>query len=270
MKIDGIKIAQKILDDLKRKIIESKIVPHLAIINVGDNPSSLSYINIKKVKAKEIGAKTSIYNFLKKSTEQEIVDCVNKLNKEKNIHGIIIQLPLPENFNQKKIISLVKPNKDIDGFTSNSKFEYPIGMAVLEVLKKINNLNYKKITILGKGLTGGIPIKKTLQKNKIKVNSLDSKTENSIKIIKESDIIISAVGKRELIKPDMLKKDVILIGIGQHKEEDGKFYGDYIENKIKNIASLYTTTPGGIGPINVATLLKNLTMAAFFQLKKNN
>lgn len=262
MKIDGIKIAQEILNDLKKQIIKFKINPHLAIINIGENPSSLSYINVKKTRAKEIGAKVSVYNFSKNSKEQEIIKCLNKLNNEKGVHGIIVQLPLPENFDQKKIISLVNPDKDIDGFSIDSKFEHPVGMAVLEVLQKINELNHKKITILGRGLTGGIPIKKTLQKNKIKVNSLNSKTKNLVKIIKESDVIISAVGKREVIIPSMLKKGVILIGVGQHKEEDGKFYGDYVENKIKNIASLYTTTPGGIGPINVAALLKNLTIAA--------
>jgi methylenetetrahydrofolate dehydrogenase (NADP+) / methenyltetrahydrofolate cyclohydrolase len=266
MKIDGKKIAQDILDDLRKqveKLKEKNITPHLAIILVGDNPASTTYINQKKIKAEQIGANTTIIRLSDDTSESELIKMIKQFNQNKTIHGIIVQQPLPKNINTKTITQAIDPKKDVDGFNQQSQFEMPITMAILEIFKNIELFNFenKNIVVIGKGETGGKPITEAFQKLGIKPLIVDSQTKNPESITKNADIIISAVGKINIIKPNMIKEDVILIGVGQHKE-DGKIIGDYDEEKIKDIASFYTPTPGGVGPIDVTMLLKNLITSA--------
>jgi methylenetetrahydrofolate dehydrogenase (NADP+) / methenyltetrahydrofolate cyclohydrolase len=275
MKINGKEIAEKILQDLKTKVEklkEKNIAPHLAIIIVGDNPASVSYVNQKRIKAGKIGAKTTITNLPNNISESEIVRKIKEFNYDNSIHGIIVQQPLPQNINTKTITQIIDPKKDVDGFNVNSRFEMPIAMAILNILKEIRAstpgvelqaeewLRNKKIVVFGKGETGGKPIIEALKKIGIQPAIVDSKTVNPEDITKDADIIISAVGKTNTVNPEMIKRNVILIGVGQRKE-DGKIIGDYDEEKIKDIASFYTPTPGGVGPIDVAMLLKNLVIA---------
>jgi methylenetetrahydrofolate dehydrogenase (NADP+) / methenyltetrahydrofolate cyclohydrolase len=262
MKIDGKQIAQGILEDLKIKIEKEAKKPHLAIVSVGNDPASISYVKQKQLRAEEIGAKTTLIKLDSRIDENELVAVIEKLNNNNDINGIIVQKPLPEQIDNRVIDLRINPKKDIDAFNPESKFVFPIGLAILEVLKKIyknlENLKNKKIVILGKGETGGKPIRETLERTGVDPIIIDSKTVSPKQIINTADIIISAVGKKNIIKSSMLKNGVALIGAGQHRENDGEFHGDYEEEEIKNITSFYTPTPGGIGPINVAMLLKNL------------
>jgi methylenetetrahydrofolate dehydrogenase (NADP+) / methenyltetrahydrofolate cyclohydrolase len=296
MKIDGKKIAKNILDELKKQVEKLKkknTTPHLAIILVGDNSASITYVNQKKIKAEQIGANTTIIRSPNDVSESELIKIVKQFNQNKTIHGIIVQQPLPQNINTETITQTIDPKKDVDGFNQQSKFAMPISLAILEVLRNIYNtegvakeeglptartvkehwregllltgprdwLESKQIAIIGKGETGGKPIIQALQELKIKPKVIDSKTLNPELITKTADIIISAVGKTNIIRPEMIKKNVILIGVGQHKE-NGEIIGDYDEEKIKDIASFYTPTPGGVGPIDVTMLLKNLITSA--------
>ena len=289
MKIDGTEIANEILEELRlkvEKLREKNIFPNLAIILLGEDPASKAYVNQKKIKAELIKAKTTIFNLESKIRNSELEELIDKLNKDSSIHGIIIQQPLPSDINIKQITKAIDPKKDVDGFHPKSKFQSPISSAVLKILKQIHYnsprrspfghlrggvapaahledeflkwLNSKKIVVLGKGETGGKPIIENLKKNGINPTIIDSKTKNPQSLTKTADIIISAVGKPNIIKPNMIKKGVILISVGLHKGTDGKLHGDYNEEEIKNIASFYTPTPGGIGPVNVAMLLENL------------
>ncbi|MDO8583133.1 MAG: bifunctional 5,10-methylenetetrahydrofolate dehydrogenase/5,10-methenyltetrahydrofolate cyclohydrolase [bacterium] len=261
MKIDGKQIAQKILEELKVKIQKLNIIPNLAIILVGDDPASIVYVNQKKIKAELIGAKTTIFNLKSTIQNSELEELIDKLNKNSSIHGIIVQQPLPPQINIEEITQSIDPQKDVDGFHTQSKFEPPIADAVLEILKPYS-LKTKKIVIIGKGETGGKLIIQAFKKTGISPIVIDSKTENPQDLTKIADIIISAVGKSDVLKADMIKKGAILISIGMHKCQDDKLHGDYDENQIKDIASFYTPTPGGVGPVNVAMLLKNLVNAA--------
>jgi methylenetetrahydrofolate dehydrogenase (NADP+) / methenyltetrahydrofolate cyclohydrolase len=277
MKIDGKEIAQNILKNLKEKIIQlskRNIVPSVAIIIVGDDPSSIAYINQKKANIRMIGAKTIIKNFPSDTSTSTIVKTIKEFNEDDAIHGIVVQQPLPDQVSLKEIIRAVNFGKDIDGFLSNSHFQVPITMAVLKVLEKVylsapeikirfrEWLNEKKIVIIGKGETGGKPIIRMFEKMKIPITIVDSKTKEPEKLTKKADIIISATGKANILKPQMIKRGAVLIGIGIARGESAKLMGDYDQNEIKNIASFYTPTPGGIGPINVAMLLKNLVQSA--------
>jgi methylenetetrahydrofolate dehydrogenase (NADP+) / methenyltetrahydrofolate cyclohydrolase len=266
MKIDGKKISQNILDELKKKVEklkEKNITPHLAIILVGDNSASITYVNQKKIKAEQIGANTTIIRLPSNISESELIQIVKPFNQNKTIHGIIVQQPLPQNINTETITQAIDPKKDVDGFNSKSQFAMPIALAILDIIKNIgiSDFKSKSIVVIGKGETGGKPIIQALQELGIKPSIVDSQTENPENITKNADIIISAVGKTNIIKQEMMKQNAILIGVGQHKE-NGKIIGDYDEEKIKDIASFYTPTPGGVGPIDVTMLLKNLITSA--------
>lgn len=260
MRIDGKQIANIILEDLKSKVQKLSVKPHLAIILIGNDSASKAYVKQKILTAEKIEIKTSLFQYPSSVSMKDLFEHLNDLNHLSTVHGIIVQQPLPPHLNLENITNAIDPKKDVDGFHAQSKFQPPISLAVLKILKFVPFEN-KKIVVIGKGETGGKPIIKTFKEMGINPIVIDSKTENPENLTKNADIIISAVGKPNIIKPDVIKKGVILISIGLHKGSDGKLRGDYEEDKIKNIASFYTPTPGGVGPVNVAILLKNLVYA---------
>jgi len=278
MKIDGVQIAKTILSNLKQRILLLKkegVVPHLVVILIGNDPASVSYVNQKEIKGKIIGAKISVKHLSSAVSEPKLLTTIKQFNNDNNIHGIIVQRPLPKNIDGNKISMAVNAKKDVDGFHPNSKFRPPIALAVLKILEQVfarillvqrvsfkQWLKTKSIVVIGKGETGGKPIIEMFRKMDIEPNVIDSKTSSPQNLTKKADIIISAVGKPNVIEPRMIKKNSILISIGLSKGKDGKLHGDYDEEKIKNIAFFYTPTPGGVGPLNVACLLENLVKAA--------
>ncbi len=266
MKIDGKEIAQNILENLKRrveKLQKGSITPHLVIILVGNDPASESYVKQKVQKGEAIGIKVTVKNYQLTITNYQLLKAIEQLNNDNNVHGIIIQQPLPSQIDVSAVINAVSPQKDVDGFGPQTKFPMPLAVAVLKILQSVEkNWQKKKIVIIGKGETGGGPIINKLRTMNIEPIIIDSKTQNPNKLTKTADIIISSVGKANIVKADAIKKGVILISVGLHKGEDGKLHGDYEENEIANIASFYTPTPGGVGPVNVACLLENLLQSA--------
>lgn len=287
MKLDGSKNAQKIYEKLQErveKLRKKDITPHLVVLLVGNHPSSVAYVTLKRKKAEEIGAKVTILNYKTDTTTEELEEKIKLLNIDPFVHGILIQRPLPDQINVKTLEMTVDPQKDIDGFHPHSPYTFPLALAVLHILEDAYSSRRKRtkgqtfkpwlesqnVVIFGKGPTGGGPVIAYLQKLDVKPHLIDSKTKSPEELTKQADIIISAVGKENIIKPEMLKKDVILIGVGINKGENKKLHGDYEVKVIKNVASYYTSTPGGVGPINVAMLLQNLVTAAEMQTKENN
>lgn len=271
MKIDGRLVASEILKNLKQRVEKLKtknVTPCLYIILLSSDPSSVSYVKQKILKGEEIGVKIIIDKTDPQTSTKELIDKIDKLNKDINIHGIIVQRPLPQALDEEKIKDAIISSKDVDGFNSNSKFGVPVALAVLKLLETIhpdnfnNWLKQQEICVIGKGVTAGQPIINALEKLAIKPQIIDSKSINKEEILKNSDIIISAVGKKNVFEDYQIKVGAILIGVGLHKEEDDKFHGDFVEEKIQNIALYYSPTPGGVGPVNVAMLLKNLVTAA--------
>lgn len=278
MKIDGKVIAQEILEEIKKEVIKlkkKKINPHLAIILVGNDPSSEAYVRQKEIKAKEVGIKTTILYLPANITQEELFVTIEKFNNDNNVHGLIVQQPLPNQINEKKTVLKVNPRKDIDGLQPKSFYPMPLAVAILKILEDVFvRLNLEKgatfkqwlktqnIVVLGKGETGGGPIIKILKKSKVELAIIDSKTKNSKDLIKKADIIVTAVGKPDILKTEMFKKNVVLIGVGLYRGEDNKLHTDYNQEEIKDIASFYTPVPGGVGPVNVSMLLKNLVNAS--------
>lgn len=288
MKIDGRQIAARIYEDLKSRVGELKkigITPHLTVILIGKNPASIAYVNQKKKWGKFIGAKITILRYPESVTIEELAKKIHDLNADPDNHAILIQRPVPKQIDTNKLELLVNPQKDVDGFHPGSPYTLPLPLAVIKILeeiykKKFSTLNSQlstfqdwlksqDIVLLGKGPTGGGPILKYLHKLGLHPSQIDSKTQNPDELIKKTDIVISAVGKPNIITPEKIKKGVILIGVGISRGKDRKLHGDYKEKNIKNLASFYTPTPGGVGPVNVAMLLNNLLNAAEKQTRKN-
>lgn len=273
MVIYGKLIAQSIYQKLVPRISRLKkrsINPTLAIILVGSDPASAAYVSQKKKRGQDLGITVAVDRKPADLTEEQLLATVENYNHDPNIHGIIIQLPLPEHISEEKVIQQVLPQKDVDGFTTNSLFTNPIVKAVYYLFdytihKKPTN---KQIVVIGKGKTAGKPIFQELSKLCKNITQIDSKTKNPDEIIKQGDIVISCVGKKNIVNRQNLKKGAILINVGLRKE-DNHLAGDYDEEEIKDIASFYTPTPGGVGPINVACLLENVIIACERQLYEN-
>lgn len=275
MVISGKDIAAQILTDLKQKVDELKqkgITPKLAVVLMGDVESSAAYVRQKELKAKEIGAEVEIHKYGPDVTNSEIEELVRKLDKDPNVHGIILQRPAPKQVRVEELENLISSGKEVDGFGLNPVYDVPVAMAVILMLEyaflslKVEGdflgwLKNRKVVVIGRGETAGMPIINSLKKKGVEPAVIDSKTQNRDTLLKDADVIISAVGKTGVVTPSDVKKGVILIDVGMHSE-DGKLHGDFEDEEMENIASFYTPTPGGVGPVNVAQLLKNLVLAS--------
>lgn len=275
MIIDGKQLANDILEGLKIRVSRLKkkgITPTLAVILMGDDSSSVAYIRQKELKAKEIGAEIKIYKFAKDISEEKVEALVKKLDADRSIHGIILQRPAPPQINTDKLVEFISPQKEVDGFGLGSPYDIPVAKAVFIMLEKaFRNLNAettfldwlktKKIVVLGKGETAGMPIIHRFIKLGVQPLIIDSKTQNREELIKNADVLVSAVGKINIIDTNLLKKGVILIGVGLSANDEDKIRGDYDMDKVSEIASFYSPTPGGVGPVNVSCLMKNLVKA---------
>lgn len=287
MDVDGKKIAKFIEKQVKKEVLKlkkkTKIL--LSVFLVGNSDDQISFVKIKSKIAKKLGIE---YKLIHLKSTPNFISFAKKIKLEsddKKVKGIIIQQPLPAQLSTESVYDYISPIKEIEGHQKKSIFYPSIGLAVLTIIKyifsgkKIDNrlivdlkkdkkffkkfLKNKKIVLVGRGITGGKPIGQVLQEAKINYINLNSKTQNQKEYFQSADIIITAVGKK-IIEPSMLKPGVILINVGLRKE-NGKLKGDYEEKEIKKIASYYTPTPGGIGPIDVAYLYKNLVDAAKLQ-----
>jgi methylenetetrahydrofolate dehydrogenase (NADP+)/methenyltetrahydrofolate cyclohydrolase len=251
-------------------------------ILVGNNDQQLSFVKIKARTAKKLGVKFDFYHIKKIPSFQEFMIKIKQKTANINNRGIIIQQPLPSQLNTNSLYEYIPLYQEIEGHRKKTPFLPPLGLAVLTVIKNIflgtsdikkllidikkdrllfkKILRNKKIVIVGRGITGGSPIAKTLTEMKINYLSLNSTTPEPETYLKEADIIITAVGKK-IITPDKIKPGVILINVGLRKE-NGTLKGDYNEKEIKHLASYYTVTPGGVGPIDVLYLYYNLLLSA--------
>ncbi len=263
MKIDGKLIAQKILDNLKLQIRENHLSPTLTVIQVGEDPASTSYIKQKEKAALFIGAKIINKNLPENVSPEKIKNLIGELNENPEVQGIIVQLPLPSHLEASSLQTAINPQKDVDGFLPNSPFIPPVAGAVLKVLEEIKKSNWKFL-VIGRGVTAGKPIAETLVKKGYQVEIAHSQTapEQFNKLAKSADIIISCVGKADVIKASDIKPGAIVIGVGLHRSPESKLTGDFNEEEVSKVASFYSPTPGGVGPINVACLMENLVLAA--------
>ena len=266
--IDGKKIADGILEDLKKQIQKKEIKPCLGIILIGDNPASQLYVQKKKEAAQKIGVNIKEKILSQDILEEEILKVINQFNQDNQINGILVQMPLPRGINSDKIIKAIDLEKDVDGFLPESKFDSPFILAIEKALKATGeNLNNKKAIALVNSDVFGKRLVKFFSKRELELKyvilSQQAKDLNGIdsslmlRMTRDADIIITALGKPGIIKENMIKQDAILIDGGISKK-NGKILGDIDKESIKEKAKWLSPVPRGLGPITVAFLLKNL------------
>ncbi len=252
-KINGQKIAEKVKDNLVKQIYKlDGLRPNLAIILVGEREDSKLYVNLKEKEAKKVGIDTHTYHLDKDVDENELIRVIEYLNQDSLIDAILLQLPLPKKFSTNKIINTIKKEKDVDGFRLDHP-DYIVSPVMASIKASLESIKidekYKTACILYKSEIFGQEIKKVLKDFNLKI--LNEKD------LKKADVVVTALGKPEFIKKDMVKEGVVLIDIGITKKEK-KVYGDCDFNDLKNHASYITPVPGGIGPMTIAFLFKNV------------
>ncbi|MCI9233872.1 MAG: bifunctional 5,10-methylenetetrahydrofolate dehydrogenase/5,10-methenyltetrahydrofolate cyclohydrolase [Bacilli bacterium] len=265
--IDGKEISKKVKEELSSKVKSCMIKPSLAVIQIGEDPASNAYIRGKAKAANEVGMNFRLFQYAFDTSEREIINKIVELNNDEYIDGIIVQLPLPNGMSTKRIINSIDVSKDVDGLTdksiarfyNNRKCFVPCTpLAVMELLKeKEIELSGKHVVVVGRSNLVGKPLVQLLLKKDATVTVCHSKTESLKEITKLADILIVAVGKKHLITADMVKDNVTVIDVGITRE-DGKLYGDVDFEKVEKKASYITPVPGGVGPMTVTMLLKNV------------
>lgn len=277
MIIDGKIISQKIKNDIKREIEDAGYFPKLAILMVGDDESSKVYINSKIKACESVGIKTEVFYF-DRSEEAKFIDAIKALNNDKKVHGIMIEMPLPKNYNLELLFDIINPFKDVDCISTYNMGRLfagkPIFMpctpkAILHILDSINiNLSGRHAVVVGRSNILGKPISKLLLDRDCTVTTCHSKTINLRSYTKNADILVLAAGKKNLINADMVKEGVVLIDAGINVYE-GNIYGDADFDSLKDICSYITPVPGGVGPVTTAMILQN-TLEAFKYAYKNS
>jgi len=268
--IDGKKAAAELREELKQEVIELKAkynkVPGLTVILIGDMAPSQIYVRNKEKSANEVGLKSEVIRYPEAVEEKTVLDKIEELNKDENISGILVQLPLPKHIDKQKVIETILPGKDVDGFhpmnVGNLSSGYkssvpctPLGCYLM--IKKIEpNLSGKKAVMIGRSNLNGKPMAQLLLKENCTVTITHSRTKDLKAECLEADIIVAAVGIPELVKADWVKKDAIVIDVGINKTDKG-IVGDVDFDEVSKVAKALTPVPGGVGPMTIACLLKN-------------
>ena len=265
--IDGKLISAKIKDELKTEIKTYMIKPCLAVIQIGNDESSNVYIKSKEKACNEVGIYFKHIKFDETSREIEIINKIIELNNDEYVHGILLQLPLPSKFNEEKLINYIARNKDVDGLTDINIGKLFNGkkclvsctpQAIIELLKETSTeISGKNVVIVGRSRLVGKPLISLFLNYDATVTVCHSKTHDLKKYTQNADILVVAAGQKHLITSDMIKEESVIIDVGINKV-DGKLYGDVDYENVKNKASLITPVPGGVGPMTVAMLLKNV------------
>ena len=269
--LDGKKTANKILQKVSDSLI-GKPKPHLCVILVGSNPASTIYVRNKEKTAEKIGIQTTIINYPETVTEDEVLNKIDELNKNLQITGILVQLPLPQHIDNKKIIKAISPLKDVDGFTPENVGRLATGLepyfypatpqGVIMLLDEYNiDIDGKDAVVIGRSNIVGKPMAQMLLKRNATVTICHSYTKNLDDKIKTADIIVSAVGK-QIVRCKMVNKPV-LVDVGIHKDSEGRLCGDVDFKNVAETTGYISPVPGGVGPMTIASLMFNASKIYF-------
>ena len=271
MILDGRKIAAEILAGVKLEVSKLSFQPVFCDILVGNDPASAQYVRMKAQKAESLGFKFRNANFPADISTENLISEIKKINQEPNICGLIVQLPLPASLDKQLVLDAIDAKIDVDCtgkvntdlfYKAQAYVEFPTAAAVMELLDNARqDLSAKKFLVVGYGQLVGKPVEFLLKQRGYKVDVARSKTENILELMKEADVIISAVGKPKLITGEKIKPGSIVIDAGT-SESEGGIAGDVDFESVQNIASFVSPVPGGVGPVTVAMLLKNVLKVA--------
>ena len=265
--LDGKKLRDKIIENLKAKVDTFEEKPTLVVILVGENPASKIYVNNKKKMAEKIGIHSEVINYPANITEAELLDKIEELNNNKKVTAILVQLPLPKHISKDNVMNKIIPSKDVDGFTpynfgklfsGETPTVYPCTpKGILLLLDEYNiEIEGKHVVIVGRSNIVGKPLSQMMLNKNATVTICHSHTKNLSQITKTADILVSAVGKN-IIEGAMLKTDCVIVDVGIFKDENGKTRGDVDFESASKIASFISPVPGGVGPMTIASLMLN-------------
>lgn len=273
--IDGKKVAAYIKENLKTEVSmmkENGVETCLAVVQVGNDPASSIYVRNKKKDCEDVGIKSLSYELAEETTETELLALIEKLNKDEKVHGILVQLPLPEQINADHIIESICPEKDVDGFHPENIGRMFIGddtfvsctpAGVMELLKYYEiEIEGKNCVVVGRSNNVGKPMAMLLMQENGTVTMTHSRTKDLAKVTAQADILVVAAGKPKLITSDYVKEGAVVIDIGMHRDENNKLCGDVDFEDVKNKVSAISPVPGGVGPMTRAMLLSNCVKAA--------
>lgn len=274
--IDGNKIAQDIRNEVRASTLELKeqkgIVPGLAVILVGEDPASQVYVGRKAKACAEAGFLSREYKLPVETEEEKLLKIIKKLNKDKLVHGILVQLPLPKHISTEKIIAAIDPYKDVDGFHPYNVGALVAGTplfvpctprGIMELMARSGiELAGKEAVVVGRSNIVGKPIALLLLAQNATVTMCHSKTKDLGVVTGRADVLIAAIGKPHMIKANMVKEGAVVIDVGVNRLENGKLAGDVASDEVAAKASFITPVPGGVGPMTIAMLMKNTLDAA--------
>ena len=275
--LEGRTIAKRILKQVKGEVEKLKAsgeVPGLAVVLVGGDPASKIYVGKKAATCRELGIYSELHNLPVTASEAELLGLIDRLNSSKNIHGILVQLPLPKQINPNKVIEAIAPEKDVDGFHTKNKGALWVGTPLLQpctplgvmMLLKAAKVKFggKHAVVVGRSQIVGRPMAEMLLQQDATVTICHSVTKNLKKLVEQADIVVSAVGRPHFIKGKWLKKGAVAIDIGMNRLGKKQLVGDIEFEAAKKRCSFITPVPGGVGPMTIAMLMGN-TLQAFKQ-----
>ncbi|MCR0683934.1 bifunctional methylenetetrahydrofolate dehydrogenase/methenyltetrahydrofolate cyclohydrolase FolD [Staphylococcus aureus] len=272
--LDGKQIAKDYrqgLEDQVEALKEKGFTPKLSVILVGNDGASQSYVRSKKKAAEKIGMISEIVHLEETATEEEVLNALNRLNNDDSVSGILVQVPLPKQVSEQKILEAINPEKDVDGFhpinigklyIDEQTFVPCTPLGIMEILKHADiDLEGKNAVVIGRSHIVGQPVSKLLLQKNASVTILHSRSKDMASYLKDADVIVSAVGKPGLVTKDVVKEGAVIIDVGNTPDENGKLKGDVDYDAVKEIAGAITPVPGGVGPLTITMVLNNTLLA---------
>lgn len=272
--LDGKQIAKEYRQRLKNQVNDLKeygFTPKLSVILVGNDGASQSYVKSKKKAAEKIGMISEIIHLDESTSEEVVLNELNRLNNDDTVSGILVQVPLPKQVSEQKVLEAINPEKDVDGFhpinigklyIDEQTFVPCTPLGIMEILKHADiNLEGKNAVVIGRSHIVGQPVSKLLLQANATVTILHSRTKNMNAHLKQADVIVSAVGQPGLVTKENVKKGAVIIDVGNTPDENGKLKGDVAYDEVKEIASAITPVPGGVGPLTITMVLNNTLLA---------
>lgn len=271
--IDGKAISAQIKDECKERVAKLKSQGKevcLAVIQVGNDPASSVYVGNKKKACEYIGAKSLAYELKEETTNDELLDLIDKLNNDDSVNGILVQLPLPKHLNEDEVLKRINPDKDVDGFHPVNVGRLSIGekgfvsctpAGIIELLKRSNvEIEGKECVVIGRSNIVGKPMSMLMLRENATVTICHSRTKNLKEVTKRADILIVAIGKPKMIDASYVKDGAVVIDVGIHRVDSNskKLCGDVDYESVEPVASKITPVPGGVGPMTIAMLMNNL------------
>ncbi len=266
-RIDGKMISAQVKDECKKRVEEEGLNVTLAVIQVGSDPASTVYVGNKKKACEYIGICSRPYELPEDTTEESLLELVEKLNRDDSVDGILVQLPLPSHIDEDRVIRTISPAKDVDGFHPQSVGALSIGQpgfvsctpaGIIQLLKRSGvEIDGKECVIVGRSNIVGKPMAMLMLRENATVTVCHSHTANLKEVTKRADILIVAIGRPRFITREYVKEGAVVIDVGIHRNEDNKLCGDVNFEDVEPVASAITPVPGGVGPMTVAMLMNN-------------